>query len=64
MKMGSTEAEKSYNKFNPLRKKVISYTTRCCDGTSSSSKGRGTCSHHGGVCNWNEPIYEEYRQYE
>ena len=25
--------------------------TTCCDGTYSSSTGRGTCSHHGGVCN-------------
>jgi len=24
--------------------------TKCCDGTTSSSTGRGTCSHHGGVC--------------
>ena len=24
--------------------------TTCCDGSYSSSIGRGTCSHHGGVC--------------
>jgi len=24
--------------------------TQCCDGTTSSSTGQGTCSHHGGVC--------------
>jgi len=24
--------------------------TSCCDGSYSSSSGRGTCSHHGGVC--------------
>jgi len=24
--------------------------TTCCDGSYSSSSGRGTCSHHGGVC--------------
>jgi len=30
----------------------------CCDGTTSSSTGRGTCSHHGGVCSTkSEPIY-------
>ena len=26
------------------------FATTCCDGTYSSSTGRGTCSHHGGVC--------------
>jgi len=25
---------------------------RCCDGTISLSKGRGTCSWHNGVCYW------------
>ncbi|MGH1336581.1 MAG: hypothetical protein ACRBFS_10670 [Aureispira sp.] len=24
--------------------------TVCCDGTLSTSTGRGTCSHHGGIC--------------
>lgn len=28
-------------------------TARCCDGTwSCSQHGSGTCSHHGGVCQW------------
>lgn len=27
------------------------FSTTCCDGSYSSSSGRGTCSHHGGVCN-------------
>src|ERR1700744_2451838 len=27
---------------------------RCCDGSNSHSQSRsGTCSHHGGVCQWN-----------
>jgi len=26
------------------------FGTTCCDGSYSSSTGRGTCSHHGGVC--------------
>lgn len=26
------------------------FSTLCCDGTISYSSGRGTCSHHGGVC--------------
>lgn len=59
----NSEAKVLYEKINPIRKRVAYYVTRCCDGTTSNSTGRGTCSHHGGVCNWNEPIYEEYRKY-
>ena len=29
------------------------FSTTCCDGSSSTSTGRGTCSHHGGVCSGN-----------
>ena len=64
MSLGSTSATKLYNTINPLRKRIIYYVTRCCDGTTSNAKGRGACSWHGGVCNWNEPVYEEYREYE
>lgn len=64
MEKGNTDAEKLYNKLNPIKKRVVGYVTRCCDGSTSSSSGRGACSHHGGVCNWNEPIYDEYREYE
>jgi tetratricopeptide (TPR) repeat protein len=64
MKLGSPEAEKLHEKINPLRKKVAYYVTRCCDGSTSSATGRGACSHHSGVCNWSEPVYEEYRKYE
>ncbi len=32
----------------------FSLATTCCDGTYSSSTGRGTCSHHGGVCSGEE----------
>jgi len=53
-----------HDKINPLRKHVAYYVTRCCDGSSSDAKGSGACSHHGGVCNWNEPVYEESRKYE
>ncbi|WP_144009378.1 tetratricopeptide repeat protein [Pedobacter nyackensis] len=60
---GSTLASKLYNKVNPMRRRVSYYVTRCCDGTTSNAKGRGACSWHGGVCNWNEPVYEEYRKY-
>lgn len=61
--LGSQQAQKMYDQINPVQKRVSYYITRCCDGTTSSAKGRGACSHHGGVCNWNEPVYEEYRQY-
>lgn len=30
-------------------KKII-IGSKCCDGTTSNSVGRGSCSHHGGVC--------------
>jgi hypothetical protein len=34
------------------------YYSICCDGSRSESTGRGTCSHHGGVCrSKKEPIY-------
>lgn len=63
MGSGHSDAEKLYNKLNPSRKKIAYYVTRCCDGTISNAKGRGACSHHGGVCNWNDPVYHEYRKY-
>lgn len=64
MQLGSADAEKLHEKINPIRKRVAYYVTRCCDGSTSSATGRGACSHHGGVCNWNDPVYEEYRKYE
>lgn len=56
-------ATRLYEKVNPIRKRIAYYVTRCCDGSTSDASGRGACSWHGGVCNWNEPIYEEYRKY-
>lgn len=61
--LGHVEAGELHEKINPIKKRVSYYETRCCDGTTSNAKGRGACSHHGGVCNWNEPVYEEYRKY-
>jgi tetratricopeptide (TPR) repeat protein len=39
-------------RLRELTVKIVdySYYSECCDGTTSSSTGRGTCSHHGGVC--------------
>lgn len=61
---GNIEAEKLHDKINPIRKRITGYHRQCCDGTTSYSEGRGTCSGHGGVCNWNVPEYTEYRKYE
>ena len=59
----SERANKLYDKINPEKKRIIGYETLCCDGTTSTNKGRGACSHHGGVCDWHHPIYEKYREY-
>lgn len=63
---GYSPATKLYDKLNPLLRKLLYYQTVCCDGSDSPSnaKGRGACSHHGGVCNWNKPIYQTYRKYD
>ncbi len=63
IKLGYSGAEELHDKINPLRRRVAYYVTRCCDGSTSNAKGRGACSHHGGVCNWNDPVYETYRKY-
>lgn len=63
IKFGHEGAEKLHEKINPERKRVAYYVTRCWDGSTSNSNGRGACSHHGGVKNWNEPVYETYRKY-
>ena len=57
------EGAKLYDKLNPLKSVRTGYRQRCCDGTTSYSTGRGTCSGHGGVCKWNEPIYVKRRKY-
>lgn len=63
---GYKPATRLYDKQNPLLRKLLYYQTVCCDGSDSPSnaKGRGACSHHGGVCNWNKLIYETYRKYD
>ncbi len=45
---------------------VVGYCTMCNDGTRSPScsVGSGTCSHHGGVKEYDAPIYEEEPYYE
>lgn len=63
MNRGYKAADGLYNKINPLRKRIVGYETLCSDGSSSSATGRGACSWHGGVAQWNHPIYETYRKY-
>lgn len=61
--LGNPKAEALHDQINPIKREIAYYVTRCCDGSTSSAKGRGACSHHGGVCNWNDPVYREYRKY-
>lgn len=64
-----------FNKINPIKtkfvyveepvkkKRVSYYTILCRDGSHShSSSRRGTCSHHGGVADWEHPVYETYTE--
>jgi tetratricopeptide (TPR) repeat protein len=55
---GSSEACENLRELTAKTK----YYTRsvCCDGTTSGSTGRGTCSHHGGVCGYEKVPYKEY----
>ena len=55
-------AEKSHTEtITKYETKIVGYCTLCNDGTRSPScaTGRGTCSHHNGVAEWNAPIYKE-----
>ncbi len=42
---------------------IISYKTQCNDGTwsPSNAKGKGACSHHGGVYDFYAPVYRSVR---
>ena len=64
-----------FNKINPVKnrityvdkpvqkKRVAYYTILCGDGSfSHSSSRRGTCSRHGGVADWQHPVYENYTE--
>ena len=56
--LGNKEA---CNHYRELTARTKYYTrSKCCDGTTSSSVGRGTCSHHGGVCGTESIPYKEY----
>jgi len=59
-------AEKSHDEtVTTYEQKVTSYCTECNDGTYSPScaTGRGACSYHGGVAEWNAPRYSDVPVY-
>lgn len=60
------EAEKSHEEtVTTYEQKLSDYCTLCNDGTYSPScaTGRGACSHHGGVAQWNAPRYSNVPVY-
>ena len=62
MELNYPEAAGLYDKINPVKRRIAGSHCVCCDGSISYSSGRGTCSHHGGVCG-TEYDYETYREY-
>lgn len=56
--LGDSESCDIYRDITAATK--YSYYSRCCDGSTSYSTGRGACSHHGGVCG---TIREPYKYY-
>ncbi len=55
---GHKKACEKYRELTAVTKYYSS--TLCCDGSTSESTGRGTCSHHGGVCGIKRTPYKEY----
>ena len=58
--------EKSHTEqVTTYEKNVTGYCTLCSDGTYSPScaTGRGACSYHGGVAQWNAPRYSNVPVY-
>lgn len=59
--------EKSHiETITTYKKEVSGYCTLCKDGTYSPTcaTGKGACSHHGGVAQWNAPRYRDVPVYE
>jgi hypothetical protein len=56
-------AGRLFEQVNPLRRHIVGHCTLCNDGSTSDATGRGACSWHGGVADWNHPIYETSRKY-
>ena len=55
------EEKYHYETITTYERKITGYCTLCNDGTYSPTcaTGRGACSHHGGVKEWNAPVYSE-----
>ena len=55
------EEKYHYETVTTYERKITGYCTLCNDGTYSPTcaTGRGACSHHGGVKEWNAPVYSE-----
>lgn len=55
------EEKYHYETVTTYVREITGYCTLCNDGTYSPTcaVGRGACSHHGGVAEYNSPIYSE-----
>ena len=55
------EEKYHFETITTYEREITSYCTLCNDGTYSSTcaTGRSACSHHGGVKEWNAPVYSE-----
>ena len=55
------EEKYHYETITTYERKITGYCTLCNDGTYSPTcaTGRGACSHHGGVREYNAPVYSE-----
>ena len=55
------EEKYHYETVTTYERKITGYCTLCNDGTYSPTcaTGRGACSHHGGVREYNAPVYSE-----
>ena len=59
MALGHAEACTQLREITAVVKTRFSHSV-CCDGSISYSRGRGTCSHHKGVC---REAFEQYKVY-
>ena len=55
------EEKYHYETITTYEREITGYCTLCNDGTYSPTcaTGRGACSHHGGVREYNAPVYSE-----
>ncbi len=60
------EEQSHIEKVRKYKKEITGYCTLCNDGTYSPTcaTGSGASSHHGGVAQWNAPLYSQVPYYE